>query len=137
MSKLIEQIKRHEGLKLKPYRCTANKLTIGYGRNIEDVGISEAEAEILLSNDLSRCTKEVAKHVESFAKLNDARQSVLVNMCFNLGIAGLLKFKKFIAAVNDGFFELAAKEMLDSLWAKQVGNRAIELSEQIKTGEWK
>lgn len=58
-------------------------------------------------------------------------------MCFNLGIAGLLKFKKFIAAVNDGFFELAAKEMLDSLWAKQVGNRAIELSEQIKTGEWK
>jgi lysozyme len=137
MSKLMEQIKRHEGLRLKPYRCTANKLTIGYGRNIDDVGISEAEAEVLLSNDLARCANEVAKHVESFGKLNEARQSVLVNMCFNLGIAGLLKFNKFIAAVNDGLFELASKEMLDSQWAKQVGNRAIELSEQMKTGVWK
>lgn len=78
MSKLIEKIKRHEGLKLKPYRCTANKLTIGYGRNIDDVGISEAEAEVLLSNDLERCANEVAKHVDAFDKLNDARQAVLV-----------------------------------------------------------
>jgi len=137
MSKLIEQIKRHEGLRLKPYRCTANKLTIGYGRNIEDAGISEDEAELLLFNDLARCTKEIEKHVKAFNKLNDARQSVLVNMCFNLGINGLLKFKKFLAAVNDGFVELAAKEMLDSRWAKQVGSRAIELSEQMKTGAWK
>ena len=137
MSKMIEQLKRHEGLRLKPYRCTAGKLTIGYGRNLEDVGISNAEAEAMLSNDLERCANEVAKHVDAFDKLNDARQAVLVNMCFNLGIAGLIKFKKFIAAVNDGFFELASKEMLDSRWAKQVGSRAIELSEQMKTGEWK
>lgn len=134
---MIEQLKRHEGLRLKPYRCTAGKLTIGYGRNLEDVGISNAEAEAMLSNDLERCANEVAKHVDAFDKLNDARQAVLVNMCFNLGIAGLLKFKKFIAAVNDGLFELASKEMLDSQWAKQVGNRAIELSEQMKTGVWK
>ena len=133
----MEQIKRHEGLRLKPYRCTANKLTIGYGRNIEDAGISEDEAELLLSNDLVRCAKEVEKHVKAFNKLNDARQSVLINMCFNLGINGLLKFKKFLTAVNDGFFDLAAKEMLDSRWAKQVGSRAIELSEQMKTGAWK
>jgi len=133
----MEQIKRHEGLRLKPYRCTANKLTIGYGRNIEDAGISENEAELLLSNDIARCAKEVEKHVKAFNKLNDARQSVLINMCFNLGINGLLKFKKFLTAVNDGFFDLAAKEMLDSRWVKQVGSRAIELSEQMKTGAWK
>ena len=69
-------------------------------------------------------------------KINDARQAVLINMAFNIGLSGLFKFKKTISAIKGGFYEKAAKEMLDSKWANQVGNRATELSEQMRTGEW-
>ena len=119
-----------------PYRDTVGKLTIGVGRNLDDVGISELEAELMLTNDVNKCIADVKRHITVFNTLNDARQAVLVNMCFNLGISGLLKFKRFIAAVNAGEYLDAAIEMLDSKWANQVGYRATELSKQMKTGEW-
>lgn len=137
MEKLIEQLKRHEGLRLKPYRCTAGKLTIGYGRNLEDRGITQGEAESMLWRDVA----EVRDYLEDvfdawWFSLDGVRQAVLVNMAFNLGGPGLLKFRKMIDAVSWGRWEDAAREMLDSRWAQQVGNRATELAKQMETGRW-
>jgi len=132
---LIKQLQKHEGLRLKPYKCSAGKLTIGYGRNLEDKGIDKAEACMLLANDIHQCINQVRDRIPCFPKLNDVRQNVLVNMAFNLGIHGLLKFRKFLSALERGNFEDASVEMLDSRWSRQVGIRATELSEQIRTGK--
>lgn len=134
---LIEQLKRHEGLRLKPYKCTADKLTIGYGRNLEDKGISESEAELMLSSDIHEVQDELTKRLAIYSSLNPARKDALTNMGFNLGVSGLLNFKNMISALELGYYDLAAAEMLDSRWAKQVGERAKELSEQIRTGSYK
>ena len=132
---LIKQLQKHEGLRLKPYKCSAGKLTIGYGRNLEDRGIDKAEACMLLANDIHQCINQVQDRIPCFPKLNDVRQNVLINMAFNLGIAGLLKFRKFLSALERKDFEDASVEMLDSRWSRQVGIRATELSEQIRTGK--
>jgi len=130
-----EQLIRHEGLRLKPYRCTAGKLTIGVGRNLDDCGISKPEAMLLLDNDILNCEAELLDHIPAvYTGLNDTRRAVLLNMCFNLGIAGLLGFKNTLAFIGAGDFERAANNMLASKWAKQVGLRAIELSEQMRKG---
>ncbi len=137
MSKLQEQLKRHEGLKLKAYQCTANRTTIGYGRNLDDKGITQAEADLMLENDVIFLMSVLPGKIDFFNGLNKPRADVLVNMAFNLGVNGLLKFKKMLTAMDDGYFELAACEMIDSKWARQVGDRALELAEQMKTGEYK
>ena len=131
----INQIKRHEGLRLHPYKCTAGKLTIGYGRNLEDKGISASEAEEMLLTDM--CEVEERLFGEGlFSGLNDARKAVLINMGYQLGVSGLFKFKRMIAALDRKEYELAAKEMLNSRWAMQTPNRAKELSDQMLTGEF-
>lgn len=132
---LINQLIRHEGLRLKPYRCGAGKLTIGVGRNLEDVGITKSEAMDMLANDIGRCWLELeANYDELLSKISIPRQNVLVNMCFNLGITRLLQFKKMWVAIEQHDYHKAADEMLDSRWAKQVGERAFELAEQMRTG---
>jgi len=136
MDILIEQLKRHEGFRSKPYRCTAGKLTIGYGRNLDDVGITPSEALELLRQDVARARKDVLKHISGADLLDDVRLNVLINMCFNLGIYKLLLFKKTLRAVQDFDFDKAAEEMLNSVWANQVGVRATELAEQMRTGEY-
>ena len=134
ISPVSELIKKHEGLRLKPYKCTAGKLTIGYGRNIEDNGITESEAEMLLNNDIQNCYSECSK-LTCWNKLNEARQAVLVDMCFNLGISRLKGFKKMLAALEVGAYYRASAEMLDSKWAKDVKTRATKLAAIIKKGE--
>uniref|UniRef100_A0A7V2F643 Lysozyme n=1 Tax=Rhodothermus marinus TaxID=29549 RepID=A0A7V2F643_RHOMR len=126
----------HEGLRLKPYRDAVGKLTIGYGRNLEDVGISLEEAELMLEHDLDRAIQAAKEVVPGFDVLDEVRQAVLVNMAFNIGRAGLASFKRMRAALALGDFERAASEMLDSLWARQVGRRAQELAEMMRTGQW-
>lgn len=135
-TKLAEQLKTHEGLRLKPYKDTIGKLTIGIGRNLEDKGISEKEALSMLNNDVDEFYSKLAKKIPWFLNLDDARQNVLVNMAFNLGIAGLMTFKKMLDAVRLGLYLVAAEEMLNSKWAKQVGYRAEELAKQMRTGEY-
>jgi len=132
---LTKQIKRHEGFRRHPYRCTAGKLTIGFGRNLEDKGISEGEAETLLASDIADVHSDLA-HRGWFIGHDAARQSVIINMGFNLGVQGLLNFRRMISAFAKGDYATAADEMLDSRWAGQVGNRATELAEQMRTGEW-
>ena len=131
---VAELIKKHEGLRLKPYHCSAGKLTIGYGRNIEDNGITQNEAEMLLNNDIQNCYAECIKF-PFWNKLNEARQAVLIDMCFNIGISRLKGFKKMLAALELGAYYRAAEEMLDSNWARQVKSRATELAEIMEKGE--
>lgn len=136
MNRIKAQLVRHEGLRLKPYRCTAGKLTIGIGRNLDDRGISQREAYVLLENDIQNCEKQLLDEIpEIYNGLDDVRQSVLLNMCFNLGIKGLLEFKNTLAFIAAGDWERAANGMLASKWAKQVGKRAIELSEMMRKGK--
>jgi lysozyme len=132
---LWEQLIQHEGLRLKPYRCSAGKLTIGIGRNIEDVGITEEEALVLLGNDISRVIAEIDKKIPAFSSLDEIRKRVLVDMCFNLGISRLMKFRRMLAALEAGDYAQAAVEMMDSRWARQVGSRAERLKYMMKTGD--
>lgn len=150
---------KHEGLRLKPYRCPAGKLTIGVGRNIEDKGFSSEERRVLgldngrkiedgitadealylLDNDITEVWKALSvKLVGVFTSLDETRQHVLMDMAFNLGVAGLMKFRKMLAAVERRDFAVAAGEMLDSAWAKQVGNdpgeRAHTLAGMMREG---
>jgi lysozyme len=136
MNRIKAQLVRHEGLRLKPYRCTAGKLTIGIGRNLDDRGISLKEAYAMLERDIQDCEQWLIDEIpEVYNKLDEVRQSVLLNMCFNLGISGLLGFKNTLAFVKAGDWERAANNMLVSKWAKQVGRRAIELSELMRKGK--
>tara|TARA_E500000178_G_scaffold287735_1_gene290110 strand:- start:39111 stop:39533 length:423 start_codon:yes stop_codon:yes gene_type:complete len=135
-SQLIDQIIRHEGLELKPYKCTSNKLTIGVGRNLEDVGITEAEAKYLLINDLARVNSQVEQLMPWSAQLSPVRYDALLNFVFNVGIGTALKFENAMAALKESDFDTAAAELLDSRWSTQVGKRAEELAEQIRTGKY-
>jgi len=135
IKRMRDQLVRHEGLRLKPYRCSAGKLTIGVGRNIEDVGITEEEAMAMLSNDISRVIGELERRIPAFASLNEVRRRVLIDMGFNLGSNRLMKFRRMLAALEAGDYAQAAVEMLDSRWARQVGNRAVSLKNMMETGE--
>ena len=135
-NKLIRQLKRHEGMKLKPYRCTANKLTIGIGRNLDDVGISEDEAETLLRHDIIEATNQLLNAFPWVGALNDARGSAMINFTFNVGIGTVKKFKITLGHLENHAFEEAADEMLTSRWSEQVGARSKEVAEQLRTGKW-
>ena len=135
MSRLRDQLVRHEGLRLKPYRCSAGKLTIGVGRNIEEVGITEAEAMLLLANDIIRVIEELESRIPVFTQLDEVRRRVLIDMCFNLGINRLLQFRRMLAALETGDWARAAAEMMDSKWARQVGSRALRLQRMMETGD--
>ncbi len=129
-----QQIRKHEGLELKPYHDSVGVLTIGYGRNLTN-GINLSEAELMLRNDLI-VAQEDAKKFSAVAwnQMNDARKAVVINMAFNLGYARLSKFVLFRAALAIGDWEKAARRMESSLWYKQVKGRAVELTEQMRDG---
>jgi lysozyme len=132
--RLIESVKAHEGLSLKPYKCTADKLTIGYGRNLDDNGISANEALAMLENDIESCCKELDKNFPGWRGHDDARQNVLIEMVFNLGAPRLGKFFKMWAALDRRDYDEAAYQMLDSRWSKQVGQRSKTLATQMREG---
>ena len=134
MKSIQEQLILHEGLRLKPYRCPAGKLTIGVGRNIEDKGITKEEALFLLENDIRGVTTALERH-DWFTKLDAIRKKVVVDMAFNLGVGGFLQFKKLIAALERGDYQAATAEMIDSRWHRQVGQRALRLERMMRTGE--
>jgi lysozyme len=132
---LEEQLIRDEGLRLKPYKDSVGKLTIGVGRNLDDVGISREEATQLLANDIERAAAWVRTNLPWTLALDEVRQAALKNMAFNLG-SRLGEFRKFLAHLEAREYEQAAKEMTDSVWATQTGPRAQRLAEQIRSGEW-
>lgn len=125
---IIEMLKRHEGLRLELYHCTAGVPTVGYGHNLL-TPISEEAAELILRDDVNVVLNELDKNVYWWRDLPEDAQSVIINMCFNIGWPRLSKFKKFWAALEDRDFEKAASEMEDSLWFKQVKQRGTELKQ--------
>ena len=132
----ISLIKHDEGLRLKPYLCPANKLTIGYGRNIDDNGISEEEAEYLLLNDVENAERELTNTFSFYTSLSEVRKAVLLNMVFNMGLSKLLGFKKMIAALQQSNYPLAAQEMLDSNAARQLVKRYTRLYQMMLFDKW-
>jgi len=134
IDELKRQLIRHEGLRLKPYRDSVGKLTIGVGRNLDDIGITEHEAAYLLETDISRVLEDLDRNLPWWRELSEARQLVLADMCFNLGITKLLGFKQTLQAVKEGRYHDAANHMGQSRWAVQVGNRAKHLQDMMRTG---
>lgn len=130
---LVARVKQHEGCVLRPYRDAVGVLTIGYGRNLDDVGISQAEAELLLTHDLTRAWAAVQAW-DWTAALSPARQQVLIEMAYNLGPRRLMGFGRMLAAVKAGDYATAADEMLNSRWRGQVGQRAVTLAKAMRQG---
>lgn len=130
---LRHEVMQHEGLALKPYADSVGKLTIGYGRNLNDVGISKLEAEVLLDHDLARAELE-CRAFPWFATLSDPRQRVVVNMCFNLGLTRLKTFTRMLSALERRDYTTASREMLQSKWAEQVHGRAVTLAKIMRDG---
>lgn len=131
---LIEMLKKHEGFRTHPYRCTADKLTIGYGRNLDDIGITTQEAEFLLMNDIETAIQDTESIFQGFAYFSKNRQNALVNMMFNLGKTRFVKFRKMVRAINKGDWIEAAEQAKDSRWHRQVGSRALEIEHLLETG---
>jgi len=139
INKATEQIKQDEGLVLHVYDDSLGYSTIGYGRLVDrrkGGGISENEALYLLKNDVDARLNVLENAIDFFDRLDDARKGVLLNMSFQLGIAGLLKFKSTLVYIESGDYENASANMLKSLWARQTPNRANRLAEQMRTGQW-
>ena len=135
-AKLINQLIRHEGMELKPYKDTVGKWTIGIGRNLSDIGISEGEARSLLMNDLANVDLMIERFMPWAKNLDPVRYDALMNFVFNVGIGTALSFENAMAALKASDFDTAAAELLDSRWSTQVGKRSEEVAEQIRTGEY-
>jgi lysozyme len=129
-------IRKHEGCELKPYTDTMGKLTIGVGRNLTDNGISQAEADELLLNDLDAAQTGIQDVWPPFIQLDPVRQAVILDMAFNMGVAGLMTFHNTLADVAAGNWQAAHDGMLASKWSGQVGARAQEDAAMMLTGLW-
>ena len=123
-----------EGKRNKPYRCTAGKLTIGIGRNLDDVGLSDDEIGLLLENDIARAELSARRLIPQFDALSPNRQCVVVSMAFNLGETRFAKFKNTLAAINSARWQNAAAGMRQSDWYTQVGARAERLAKMMEQG---
>jgi len=135
---LQQELTVDEGKKAKPYLCTAGKTTIGIGRNLDDVGLSESEIQLLFKNDIERVCSQLDATLPWWRAMSERRQRVLANMCFNMGIGdskrGLLSFRNTLASMQRGDYRAAARGMRDSAWATQVGARAERLAKMMEEG---
>lgn len=130
---LEQQLRNDEGVRYKPYRDSVGKLTIGVGRNLDDVGLRDSEISVLLSNDMAVAETLARTLLPNFDALSDLRKAVVCNMAFNLGMR-LAGFKETLGAIREGRWEDAANNMLDSVWAQQVGLRARRLADDMRQG---
>ena len=135
---IAEMIKKHEGCSLKPYVDTVGVITIGYGRNIQANGITQAEADYLFSQDYTNAKADAFRFVgETFwPTLSDARQAVIIDMAFNLGAKRLNNFVGFRQTLREGRWQDASTHMRLSLWFVQVKKRAQRLAKMMETGKW-
>jgi lysozyme len=131
----VDQLKQDEGFSAKPYKCPAGKLTIGYGFNLDDNSMTRKQALFLLEDAATSLHEDLMNHYSFYANLNNKRKAVIINMAYNLGVAGLVKFTWMIKAILDGDFKLAAHEMVKSKWAEQVPLRAERLSKLMEFGK--
>lgn len=130
-----ELLIRHEGMRLKPYVDTVGKTTIGVGRNLTDIGISQSEALGLLDNDIAKAQDECDKY-PWFSGLSDARKAAMLSLVFNLGPTRLAGFVKFLKAMAASDWAAAAEELEASKWYAQVKSRGPEIVNLILANEW-
>lgn len=135
MTNVKELLTLHEGVRLRPYRDSVGKLTIGIGHNLDDLGISRSVASHLLDEDLAHAIKG-ARLYSWFDELSDVRQAVIVDMIFNMGRGSFRGFKKFKRALSRRNYYEASLEMKNSKWFRQVGRRGIRLCAMMHTDEW-
>ena len=136
---LKQQLIREEGAESCAYQDSLGYWTIGVGRLIDSRkggGLSNDEIDMLLDNDIKRNYEAVLKALPWMEKLSDQRQAVLIEMAFQMGVSGLLQFKRTLGSIEDGQYGEAAVEMLESKWAKQTPKRAYRMALQMETGEW-
>ena len=133
MKDLIERIKKHEGFVEHVYDDSLGIPTIGYGFAIKDLILDEDIAEEILVRKVQHLGRRVMNKFPFYGSLPQEAKGVLVEMCYQLGVYGVSKFKKALAAMQRGDWEVAADEMLDSKWAKQTPNRAKDLSNIIRS----
>lgn len=138
---VMDLIKRHEGCRLHAYHDTLGNATIGFGhmltpKDADLKSISQELANELFLEDFNGIVGDLESEIDWFHDLDEVRQAVLIDMAFNLGVAGLMKFRRMLSYCRCGDYDSSSKEMLESIWAKQVKTRAIELSEMMRTGQW-
>lgn len=134
---LIAILRRDEGVVKHEYKDSLGFSTIGVGRLIDGRkggGLSDDEIDYLLANDIKKAMAGLDQSIPWWRNLTPARQRVLVSMAFNLGIGGLLGFKNTLAMVKAGDYAGAARGMLQSKWAGQVGDRAVRLAAMMESG---
>jgi len=131
---LRAELRLDEGESETPYVDIVGKTSIGVGRNLTDAGLSSAEIDYLLGNDIDSALRDCRRAFAWFPRLNDERQRVIVNMVFNMGLPRFRGFEKTIAAVESEDWIEAAVQMLDSKWSRQVGDRATRLAQRMRTG---
>jgi len=151
INEMIQRFVLNEGCSLMPYKDTKNLLTIGIGRCIDKNPLTQEEKKVcgdymrgitknaafyLLRNDISRVMKECSKNIPFFYTLDAERRYCLIDMCFNMGIKGLLGFKKMLSAMGVGDWNWAADECLSSKYAKDTGIRARRIAKTIRTGRF-
>ena len=139
MSKIIEMLRKHESVETHAYECSANKITVGVGRNIDKdggIGLSNDEIDYLLANDIKRVNGELQRSFDWFNSLDQVRKDAMIDLCFNIGLPRMIGFKKALAAMDGVDYDTAALEFLDSRWAKQVGSRAVTITNMIRSGEY-
>ena len=132
MKNLLEDIKKHEGFVEHVYDDSLGIPTIGYGFAIKDLTLDEDIAEEILIRKLEKLKRNAIARFKWLEDMPVEVQEVILNMCYQLGVTGTSKFRKAISALQEGDWEEAANEMLDSLWARQTPNRAKELSDTIR-----
>jgi len=139
ITSLTKQLRLDEGEVLSAYQDHLGYWTIGVGRLIDSRrggGISKEESTYLLTNDINNRIKDISAALPWFEALDDARKGVLINMAFQLGVAGLLQFKTMLAYVEAGKYSEASDSMYQSLWAKQTPQRCNRMAEQMRSGKW-
>lgn len=132
---LVEDLKLEEGWRPQPYRDHLGFLTIGYGFLIDpekSVALPRVVGEHWLLYEAAKKVDQLEKLWEPFKHQPEEVQRALGNMCYNLGVGGVLKFKHMLAALEEGDRETAAEEALDSKWAKQVPMRAKRVTDLIR-----
>lgn len=137
MSRIAKQLERDEGKRANGYKDSRGIWTIGIGHNVESGPPLNDEAILaVLESDLDYVEMRLDFSLPWSKHIGSARRGVLLNMSFNLGIDGLLGFQNMLRHMNNGEWDYAANELLDSRYAKQVGQRAVRLAEQLRTGAW-
>jgi lysozyme len=132
----LVQIKQDEGFRNSAYVCPAGALTIGYGRNIDTggAGITEAEGQVLLANDITACDDDLRGLFRNWDSLSARVRATLINLRFQLGPSRFRAFRKMIAAIQNGDFVEAARQLRDSNLARQTPGRTLRRAAELEQG---